>query len=236
MAWVTVPCMLALLGLPFQALAQEESGLRPVTHGELWLSAAGSYKPFNKKTEKGAKEPLIEDLELIGELAWRNNLDPLASRYWYTVVGSKLKLTDFLKVGAEYRYSWEDRYTSNVSRLDLELRLDWKFGRWDLAHRFKYVHEFIPVGKLRTELRNRLGVEYDIPKWKLDPEFTAEAFTGLHYTGTSLVGMRYNLGTEFNLGKKTRSLGVAVRYDQEIGDDYPKNRWLLVIGFEQEFK
>lgn len=229
--------MLAILVYPGTVHAQENSPLRPVTRGELWMSASGSYKPFNKKRAKDEKKTLIEGLQLIGELGWRNRLDPLASKYWYGSVGTKLKLTDFLKVGAEYRHSFRDRYHTNIPRLDLQMWLSWKKDRVSLAHRFEYEHEFIPVTKLRTVLRNRLGVEYNIPKWKLDPHVSAEAFTGLHYTGNNLVGMRYELGTEMNLDKKkTRTLGLAVRYDQELNTAGPKNRWLFVISFEHEFK
>lgn len=230
-------CLLMVMACSNGLWAQESGGLRPVTRGELWLSATGSYKPFNKKTKKGEKEPLIENLELIGELAWRNRLDPLASKYWYTAAGTKLKLNDLLKVGAEYRYNWKDRYTSNDSRIDLQLWLGHEFGRVALDHRVDYQHEFIPVNKLRSVLRNRLTVEYNIPNWKLDPHFSAEAFTGFHYTGNDLVGMRYELGTELAFDKKkTRTLDLGVRYDQELHVDNPENRWILVIGYGHEFK
>ncbi|MBS1546496.1 MAG: DUF2490 domain-containing protein [Bacteroidetes bacterium] len=230
-------CLLMVISCSNVLLAQESGALHPVTRSELWLSATGSYKPFNKKTKKGEKEPLIGNLELLGELAWRIRMDPLASRYWYTAAGTKLKLNDLLKVGAEYRYNWKDRYTSNVSRMDLQLWLGHEFGRVGVDHRVDYQHEFIPVDKLRSVLRNRLTVEYNIPNWKLDPHFSAEAFTGFHYTGNDLVGMRYELGTELAFDKKkTRTLDLAVRYDQELHTADPENRWIFVIGYGHEFK
>ncbi len=230
-------CVLALLAFHGAANAQEKSTLRPVTRSELWMSASGSYKPFNRKRDQDARKTLIEGLQLLGELGWRNRLDPLANKYWYGSVGTKLKLNDLIKVGAEYRHSFRDRYHTNTPRLDLQMWLSWKKDRVSLAHRFEYEHEFIPVTKMRTVLRNRLGVEYNIPNWKPDPHVSAEAFTGLHYSGNELIGMRYELGTELNLDKKKRrTLGLAVRYDKELNTAGPKNRWLFVISFEQEFK
>jgi hypothetical protein len=146
-------------------------------------------------------------------------------------------LADFMKVGAEYRYTIRDRYTSNSSRIDLQLWLDWKKDRVSLDTRTEYEHDFIAVTKLRTVLRNRLGVEYNIPHWKLDPHASAEAFTALHYDGNRLVAMRYELGTDLDLDKKKkRTLGLAVRYDRELNVASPEYRWIFVVSFEHAFR
>lgn len=219
------------------AYGQEGSALRPATHGELWMSAAGAWKPFTKKSSKSNSQPLYRKIQATGELGWRSRLDPFASRQVYGSAGAKLRLADFLRVGSEYRYTVRDRYSSNTSRIDLQLWLNWEKDRISLDHRFEYEHDFIDVTKVRTVLRNRLGVEYNIPHWKLDPHFSAEAFTGLHYTGNDLVGMRYELGTELDLDKKkNRSLDLAVRYDQELHVADPQYRWIFVIAYGHEFK
>jgi hypothetical protein len=86
-------------------------------------------------------------------------------------------------------------------------------------------------------LRNRLAVEYNIPHWKLDPHISAEAFSGLHYTGNSLVGMRYEFGTDVALDKKKdHTLDLAIRHDREINEDDPQYRWIFVVGYDLELK
>jgi hypothetical protein len=217
--------------------AQDRSPLRPATTGELWLSAGADYKPFAKKSGQVYERQFYRKFHLLGEVGWRSELGPFAGKLGYGSLGTRYRLADFMKVGAEYRYTVRDRYTSNSSRIDLQLWLDWKKDRVDLDTRTEYEHDFIPVTKLRTVLRNRLGIGYNIPHWKLDPQASAEAFTALHYDGNRLVGMRYQLGTDVDLDKKkTRTLGLAVRYDREINVDGPGYRWIFVVSFEHAFR
>ncbi len=236
----TLPALLCLwvaLCISGAVEAQETSPLKPSTDGELWMSISGSYQPFKKKGHKYSSQPLLGKLQFQSDLGWRATLEPFTSKQVYGTFGAKLRLTDFLRVGSEYRYSARDKYSSNTSRIDLQLWLNWTKDRVRLDHRFMYQHDFVDVTKVRSVLRNRLTVEYNIPGWKLDPHFSAEAFTGLHYTGNDLVGMRYELGTELDLDKKkTRSLEVAVRYGQELHTANPQNRWIFVVAYGHEFK
>jgi hypothetical protein len=234
-AWLAA-CVFCLCSLA--ARAQDGGTLKPATHGELWLSTTLSYKPFAKKGEKAKDSgPFYRKLPVIAELGWRNRLDPLANKMCYGTLGTKYKVFDFLKVGAEYRYTVNDRYDPNESRLSLPLWLEWNKDRVTFTHRFTYQHDFIPVTKVRTVLRNRLAVEYNIPHWKLDPHISAEAFSGLHYTGNSLVGMRYEFGTDVALDKKKdHTLDLAIRHDREINEDDPQYRWIFVVGYDLELK
>ena len=66
---------------------------------------------------------------------------------------------------------------------------------------------------------------------------SAEAFTALHYTGTRLVGMRYDIGTELGLGKKKKStMALTLRYDREMNVKAPKYAWILVVAMEHDFR
>lgn len=218
-------------------LAQDRSPLRPSTKGELWLSAAAEYKPFAKKSGEVYERKFYRRFRLLGELGWRSELAPYSSKLGYGAIGTKYRLFDFMKVGAEYRYTIRDRYSSNSSRIDLQLWLNWKVDRVSFDTRTEYEHDFIPIYKLRTVLRDRLSIEYNIPHWKLDPHVSAEAFNAFHYDGDRLVAMRYELGTDVDLNKKkTRTLGLAVRYDQEVNVADPGYRWIFVVSFEHAFK
>ena len=201
------------------------------------MSVEGSFKPFHRKVARKSREPLYRKVQMSGELGWRSALDPFANKLAYGTAGAKLRLNNFLRVGSQYRYSLRDKYKSNYSRIDLQLWLNWEKGRIRLDHRFEYEHDFIPLYKIRTVLRNRLGIEYNIPHWKLDPQLSAEAFSGMHYTGNRLVGMRYEMGTTLDIGKtNTNSLSMAIRFDQELGVADPQNRWIVVLAYAYEFK
>lgn len=217
--------------------AQDNSPLRPSTHGELWLSTSLEGKPFRNKKNKYDKGPFYRRLPLIGELGWRARLDPFYTRSGYASLATRYRLTEFLRTGASYRRYFYDQYHPDVSRIDLQLWLNWATGRVKLEHRFEYEHDFIPIYKMRTVLRNRLGLTYNIPHWKLDPQVSAELFTGLHYTGNRNIAIRYDLGTELDLDKKgSRSIGVALRFDHELNAADPENRWIFVLSYDLELK
>lgn len=223
----------AMLGT---AMAQEPGVAKPEVDGQLWLSAGADFKPFRKKSGNVSQPRFFRNLRMAGELGWRLDDNATRTKQVYLNAGAKYPLTSFMNVGAEYRYSIRPE-KDNRSRIDLQMWLKWKKDRVRADYRFEYERTFIPEWKLRTVLRNRLGLEYNIPKWKLDPNVSVESFTGLHYTGNSLVGMRYELGTEVNLDKKkSRTLGLAVRYDQELNVAWPQNALILVIAFEHSFK
>ncbi len=218
------------------ATAQENTSV-PVTDGQVWLSLGMGYKPFAKKKGNVVEGGFRRNFKLNGEVEWRGREWASETKQVNFTFTPEYKLTDFLKVAAQYRYAMKDRYTDNVHRLGAQASVSWERGRVKLDNRIRYEHEFRPVNKLRNTIRERLGVEYNIPHWKLDPHVSAETFYGLHYTGNGVVGMRYELGTDMNLNKKkTRTLDLAIRYDQEIDTAFPENAWILIIAFEGSLK
>lgn len=218
------------------AVAQEPA-LRPTTHGAYWLSFGAEWKPLRKRGGAITERRFNKNFSLTGELGLRAEADPFDYQQTYVSGSARYRLSQLWRVGAEYRYSFRDATRNNTDRIDLQSWLRWKTGRTRFDHRFQYEHDFIAITKVRSILRNRLSVEYDLPKWKLDPQVGAELFTGLHYTGVQSVGIRYEVGTEFAPGKnKKRVLGLAVRHDRELNEAYPENRWIFVVSLEQEFK
>lgn len=218
------------------AMAQEGGVAKPKVDGQLWLSAGADFKPFRKKSGRVSQPRFFRNLRMNGELGWKMDDNASRTKQVNLDAGAKYPLTSFMSVGAEYRYSIRPDKT-NRSRIDLQLWLKWKKDRIRADYRFEYEHTFIHERKLRTVLRNRLGLDYNIPKWKFDPSISVESFTGLHYTGNQLVCMRYELGTDVDLDKKKkRTLGLAVRYDQSLNTAWPEHVWVLVIAFEQSFK
>lgn len=228
---------LLLAGLQGASAQDGENTSKPITDGSLWLSLGVDYKPFAKKSGDLVERKFNRNFKINAEVGWRTN-DIVSNTSQVNLnLTPEYKLTDYLKVGAQYRYIIKDIYTSNIQRITLQASLSGKKDRIKLDNRFRYQHEFRDVTTLRTVLRDRLGVEYNIPKWQLDPHVSAEAFYGLHYTGNQFVGMRYELGTELAFDKKKRrTLDLAVRYDQELNTDGPENTWILVIAFQSSYR
>lgn len=227
--------MALLLGL--SARAQESSDLRPTVHGAYWLSLGVEWKPLRKKDGAITERHFNKNFSVTGELGLRAAADPFAYQQTYLSASARYRVNDFWRVGAEYRYSFREQPGSNSGRIDLQSWLRWKNDRIRLDHRFQYERDFIVVTKVRSSLRNRFSVEYNIPKWKFDPQASVEIFTGLHYTGVRNIGVRYELGTEFAPGKnKDRTLGVAVRYDREVNTARPENNWIFVLSYALDIK
>ncbi len=232
----TLAALLAT-ALSGHAAAQGDSGLHPVNDAQLWFSAGTEIKPFRKPEGQLTQARFFNKLRATGELDWRLSENASRLKQFNTTAGLFYPITKYLRVGSEYRYSFRDRYTTNKSRADLQVRLKWKTGRLDGNFRSVYQHSFEEVTELRTELRNRIGLEYDIRQWKLDPVVNVETFTALHYTGNRLIGMRYDLGTKLNLDKaKQNTLEITFRLDQELDRKRPDHDWILALAYEYSFK
>ncbi|MBP8824631.1 MAG: DUF2490 domain-containing protein [Flavobacteriales bacterium] len=229
--------LLLSLALVGNAHAQREADLRPGNDAQLWLSAGTEFKPFRKPEGQITQTAFFRKLRATGELESRFSENASRFRQFNITGGLFYPITKYLRVGSEYRYSFRDRYTTNKSRMDAQLRLKWKTGRLDGNFRCVWQHSFEDVTGLRTELRNRLGLEYDFRQWKLDPVVNVETFTALHYTGNRMVGMRYDLGTKLNLDKdKKNTLEVTLRHDREINRKEPDHEWILALAYEFDFK
>lgn len=217
--------------------AAQENTSRPVTDGQAWIGLGVAYKPFAKKKGNVGEGRFRRSFNLGGEVEWRGREWATGTKQVNFTFSPSYKVSDFLKVALQYRYSLKDRWTDNVHRLGLQASLGWGAGRIKVDGRTRYEYEFKPVYKVRHTIRERLGLEYDIPKWKLDPHVSVEAFYALHYTGHGLAGMRYELGTDLAFDKKKkRTLDLAVRYEEEVGKTAPEHTWILVIAFEGSFR
>ena len=226
-----------LAGLQAARAQGGENTSKTVTDGQLWMSLGVDYKPFAKKKGNIVEGSFRRNFKINAEVGWRSS-DIVSNTAQVNLnLEPEYKVKDYLKVGAQYRYIIKDVYTTNINRLTLQASLSGRKDRVKIDNRFRYQHEFRDVEKLRTVLRDRLGLEYNIPDWKLDPHASAEAFYGVHYTGNQLVGMRYELGTDVDLDKKKRrTLSLAVRYDHEVNTDEPADAWILAIAFQGSFK
>jgi hypothetical protein len=223
-----------LLVVAMSLRAQDRPLLRPNADAELWLSIGTEVKPFKKKSGQVYEHKFYKRFRVLGELGYRGNENLTSSKLTYTVLGFNYRLLKFLRVGAEHRYNFRDRYTSNSHRMDVNARLGKELGRWAGDYRVILQHEFIPPIRYRTLVRNRLAIEYNIPKWRFDPQVTVETFTALHHTGDRLIGLRYGVGTTFPLDEKGKHhvLDLAVRHDREQNMPDLSYRWIWSLAYE----
>lgn len=222
-----------LAGLLCFTVQAQESGLRPERDTELRIGVGADYRPFSKPIA-----PLLNrNLRVLGELEWRADENATRTKMVNLSGGLRYKVSDLLRLGTEYRHSFRGPDRKNVGRMDLNARFSVTRGRTDLKYTVSFQRYNTPLKLDRNLLRNKLSVEHDIRKFKLDPVLSVETFTALHYTGNLFIGMRYELGTEMNLDdRKTKTLDVAVRYDRETNIPEPVHRWMLVMAVKGSFK
>lgn len=212
------------------AVSQSEPELQPERDLELWLSVGVETRPLANKS-RVAETNLMKKFRGSLEMGYRSNENLGNGKNFYTTLGLRYRLIKWLRTGMDVRYNVRDRYSRNTWRIDLQATASAKAGKFDLRYRLTGQHEFTDVTSYRDIVRNRFQVGYRIKGWPLDPYISAETFTTFHYTGTRLIGMRYDLGTSFGLGK-VHTIDLALRHDREVNVPAPLYRTILVVAYE----
>lgn len=216
---------LCLLALPAAAWAQER--LRPETKQELWASFGVKGRPSFLEGILGKE--FTKRLRTSAELGYRSADSFFAGRQFYLDLGSEYKVSDKVSVGTEFRYAYRSA-DRDRQRLGGMFQYKTELDRFEVGYRFTYQHNFRDRGEVREVLRNKLIAAYNIPKWKLDPQFTAEFFTWAGLQGLAYFGTRYKLGTEFELNK-AHSLAVGIVHDRERMVFAPQYRFILALDY-----
>jgi hypothetical protein len=206
--------------------AQERA--TPVTSEELWASISISGRPPKFFNDIIGKE-LRKRFRLAGELGYRSADVFFAGRQFYVDGSIRYTVSDLVAIGVEQRYAHrpgqEDR-----TRTALQVYLGKSFGRFDLGHRFTYQHNYREFGRVRELFRNRFTVEYNLPKWKLDPIFSTEFFTWANPQGLVYIGTRYRLGTKWSPWKG-HSFAFYLVHDRERDVAWPDHRYIGTIDY-----
>jgi len=88
---------------------------------------------------------------------------------------------------------------------------------------------------VREVFRNRFEAAYNIPKFKLDPEFSMEFFTWAGHQGWTYFGTRYQLGTSWS-PRKGHDLGMALVHDRERSVPWPVYRWIYSLSYSIDLR
>ena len=164
------------------------------------------------------------------ELTFNSSGDPnkYTPRYW----------------GARHRFNVSLSGSTEWNRFKFSLRERWQYTYRpevaDKKYKFSYdeddnlsAYTMQPVkGKGKHVLRSRIGINYDIPQWKLDPFVNIEMFNDKD----GIQKMRYQAGIDYKFRKK-HTFALTYRF-QDVNnddDDHEVNSHLVGISYTYKF-
>lgn len=200
----------------------------PIQQQEIWASIGvkGRLPGF---FEGLLGKSTFKKFRFAGEVGYRSADTFFAGRQIYTDLGLRYKFNDHFSMVGEYRTGFRtDDLTRH--RLGLGMNLSTKWNRFEFGYRLNYQHNFLPFGEQREIIRNKFVAEYNIKKFKLDPEVSAEFFTWIGYLGTNYIGTRYSMGTSYS-PSKAHAIGLKMVHDREYGVAWPTYRWIYFLSY-----
>ncbi|WP_298651805.1 DUF2490 domain-containing protein [uncultured Proteiniphilum sp.] len=195
----------------------------------------------------------LKKIELNGEFEFRmqDNLQNIARLSGK--VGVEYRIIKPLKIGVAYQYihfydvEYSDYQPRNRFITYLQGQQKWGNFNFSLRERVQLTtrdesDRIKSNGKIDTYKmnpdwiwRNRLKIEYDIPKCKITPAVSVESFYQLNNPdGNAFEGMRYTLSGSYKLNKQ-QSLELFGLYDKEMNVNNPENRYVLGIAYIYSF-
>lgn len=196
---------------------------------ELWSSASLKYKynddwSFNLENQFRLKSnATVMDQNLIQ-------------------IGAKREFGDQFSTAVSYRYILSNDNKGDVQglehynrlNLDLAYRLDVKRFTFSTRARYQTKKEYGTDDGSYNTIRLKVGSEYNIKKWKLDPKFSAEIFNGLT-DRDGFTKYRITFGTEYKI-KKLGEISAFYRIEQELVGAYPSTNYIVGLGFQYTIK
>ena len=179
------------------------------------ISATATYKPIKKLK-----------LELSPEFRFNNNF--FLDKY-FIEAGLEYKLLSFLSLGAGYRFianTRQEKETEYLQRYTLNGTFKKKWNRFTPSFRIRYAN-YSDEDDYNELLRYKANLEYNIPKSKIAPFVSTEAFQSIN--GSDFYKIRYSIGIDYKLFKKNY-LTVSYKLDYYL-NEY-KNNHILCIGYK----
>jgi hypothetical protein len=229
--WMRAWPLALFLALP--ALTHGQERAKPLLQEELWSSAAvqGHLPSFLLGI---LSDEAYKKLRLSAEVGYRSADTFFAGRQVYTDLSARYKVSKHVSLTAEHRIAFRPS-ESTRHRTGVQANLGTKWKRFDLGYRLNYQHNYRDFGEQREILRNRFGAAYDIKKFKLDPEVTAEFFTWMGHQGWNYIGTRYSIGTQWAMSK-AHTFGLSVVHDREYGIAWPTYRWIYSLSYTLDLR
>ena len=205
------------------------------TDFQTWTSAELRYRP-SKKWRIG----------LESQLRLKENSSEIDG-YFFELTGGHELFKNFRLV-AGYRFIRKNDNTGKIQgyenhqRFHFDANYSHKIERLELRYRLRYqTRDELGVSSSEGDYANQylrflIGTEYDIKKWKLDPDLSAEIF---HHNQkgeeTGFNKARLTIGTTYNM-KKAGKLGLFYRYEFGIGGTDRDNIHILRLKYVYTIK
>ncbi|MFK8045416.1 MAG: DUF2490 domain-containing protein [Crocinitomicaceae bacterium] len=225
-------CFLTVFLFHFQQTIHAQDDYTIVTQDlESWSRIGIKYKP-NKKWSIGLDQQLRlnQNSSLINQII--------------TDLSAKYKFKSGLFFGTAIRYVADknnDQSFDNDFRFNIDAGYKHNIKRLTLNYRIRYQNKN-EIGLSQAEgdnvdkvLRLKVGADYNIKKWKLDPKFSAELFSDLTESSDRLSKLRFTFGTDYSFNKKNE-LGVFYRLERELNASYPKTTYIIGLNYTYTLK
>lgn len=214
--------------LSITSLAQKEYDTIVIRDLESWTSATFQLK-LNKKMS----------FELSPQLRLEKNssqIERVLSDF-----GFEYRLNKNFEFGVGYRLYSENKKKGYQlgHRYNLDAKYNFGFSRFDGSVRLRY-QSGTELGSTENiwgnDLRLKTKLGYNIKKWKLDPDISAELFHTVGEKGNNRLNkMRITLGSSYKFNKE-HSISFFYGLERELNETYPKATYLIGIGYKYTLK
>ncbi|MFT4521584.1 MAG: hypothetical protein ACI8ZN_000521 [Bacteroidia bacterium] len=200
---------------------------------ELWSAVEVKYK-LNKRWSFQLEEQ------------WRLKDNARITDQYFTELSATRTFKKKLFVTIGGRYIGENDNVGKIQGYENHLR--WMF---DLGYKQK-MNRFELQGRVRYQTKNELGIskeegdladntlrfklasEYNIPKWKFDPELSGEIFRDVSDL-KDFSKFRFTVGTSYSF-KKLGKLAAFYRLEKQLNTTYPKTTNIVAVKYAYTFK
>lgn len=197
---------------------------------EMWNSFA-----ITKKISDRWKVSLEEELRFTKNI----------SRFdiFFTDLGFEYKINKHLSAGLNYRFYQNKNKDGDFitqHRFSADIGYKQEIDRFTFAYRLQFQNkdeDFLSKSSENnvSNLRNKISVDYDIKNFKLEPYFQAELFRKYETDVNPYFNkVRWTLGAGYPVTKKS-DIQIFYRIDNELNLSYPKNTYILGLGYKFSF-
>jgi hypothetical protein len=179
------------------------------------------------------RKDLGKRFRLYYEQGYRRDEFLVHTKTLYFESGGYFKPVKFLWLGSYYRYS-TDFKDFRKNRLSGELLLRGDIDRFNIKLRSQYNSEFAKEEKTDHYIREKISLDYNIRKCKLDPFIASEAIFHLQTNKSENEQIRFDIGVEWKLAKR-HAIDFSYRYRIKRNVKNPLRSHIIGIDWVFEF-
>ena len=191
---------------------------------ESWSSIGLTYKPIKKMT-----------LGLGQNIRLKKN-SSLVDKY-FTQFNVGYKLVKKIEIGIGYRLVRTQETESNLvdlyessKRINFDLTYKNSIKRFNYSFRTRYQNK--KDNNTTETIRLKTKIQYNIKKWKLDPEVAGEIF---YRPSETFKNYRVTLSTGLEIDKASK-LKIFVLFEKELNEQFPKSTYVAGLAFTHKLK